>query len=309
MKKLFIIISFFPFVSCQSTVSLERYEREVKDLYEKNRKLQQDISSYQIKETTHSNKILILESRLESLEKIVSKKIDINQELFGNIKNSISKDVKSESFSTINKNDSKVLSDESKIESNPISEYSNDRIDVEEDEEPIILTNSMIAKREEKNSDFNTQKDKNRVKDTVISSPIKKTATKERLSNSLKKRYDDAVALHRDKKYSESIEAFENLIYDYKKTPTSLSDNFYYWIGENYLALNDIPLARRYFLTVIESYPKENKVPDSIYKLGTILEREGKKEESLDRFREVIKNYPNTEASQLSSERVKILSE
>ncbi|MBN2693503.1 tetratricopeptide repeat protein [bacterium] len=305
MRPFFLSLLLLPFVSCQSTVPLERYEREVKDLYEKNRKLQQEISSYQIKDTTQSNKILILESRLESLEKIFSKKEESSKDPFWEIKNSIAKNDKTENFSTSNKNDSKVISNESKIIANPISEYSNDRIDIEEDEEPIVLTNSMIEKRVEKTyEDKSTKIDK-----SVATTSIKKKYKKNSLSNTLKNRYDEALSLHKGKKYSESIEAFENLIYDYKKTPTSLSDNFYYWIGENYLALNDIPLARRYFLMVIESYPKENKVPDSIYKLGTILEREGKNSEALDRYKEVIKNYPNTEAFQLSSERLKLLSE
>ncbi len=220
------------------------------------------MNSNDVKLSNLSNKVLILEAKISELQKTLQN--GIQSKIPTETKETVKIDLKKE-----------------------VEEY----IVTDKDEEPIILTNSMLTKKNGNNK----------------SEDIKDTKIKKYSNEKIKSMYDEALNLFREKKYSESIEIFDELIALHKKRRSSLNDNFHYWIGENYLSLNDIPLARKHFTEVIQKYPNENKVPDCLFKLGNILELESKKNEAIEMYNKVIKDYPDTEASKLSMKQLEVI--
>jgi len=56
------------------------------------------------------------------------------------------------------------------------------------------------------------------------------------------------------------------------------ADNAQYWLGEAFYAQKDYPHALGEFRNVIETYPRGNKVPDALLKVGTAITRSVRRE-------------------------------
>lgn len=73
------------------------------------------------------------------------------------------------------------------------------------------------------------------------------------------------------------------------KYPDSrLTAEVIWWLGEYYYRNNSLSLARRYFYSLIQDFPKSSLVPDAYYALGSIYEAEFNYEEAMDNFKKVI---------------------
>ncbi len=262
--KLIILFCSFAIISCKATVPVEKYNEDIRLLQQNNTKLKNDMNSTDVKISNLSNKLLILEAKISELQKTLQNGPQIK--VASEIKETVKVDLKKE-----------------------VEEYI---VTDTKDEEPIVLTNSMLTSKKNSNDKSEDTKDLK----------IKKYSNEK-----IKSMYDNALNLFREKKHSESIEIFDELISLHKKRKSSLNDNFHYWIGENYLSLNDIPLARKHFTEVIQKYPNENKVPDCLFKLGNILELESKKNEAIELYNKIIKDYPDTEASKLSIKQLEVI--
>ena len=59
-------------------------------------------------------------------------------------------------------------------------------------------------------------------------------------------------------------------------------------VGEYYYRENELNLARRYFSSLIQDFPKSNLVPDAYYALGSTYVEESKYIEAIDNFKKVI---------------------
>jgi tol-pal system protein YbgF len=78
--------------------------------------------------------------------------------------------------------------------------------------------------------------------------------------------YRSALAALRAGKHAPALAAFRRFLVRY---PThDYADNALYWIGECYYDLKEHRSAAREFRGVIERYPRGNKVPDAMLKLG-----------------------------------------
>jgi TolA-binding protein len=125
-------------------------------------------------------------------------------------------------------------------------------------------------------------------------------------------------------RYSEAIEVFKNIVRLYgqdrelsQKAEFEIADCFYqmgneseamtrfkalrakypdseltaetvWWLGQYYYRHNDLGLARRYFLSLINDFPSSNLAPDAYYALGLSYEEEGRHDEALENFRRVL---------------------
>jgi len=105
--------------------------------------------------------------------------------------------------------------------------------------------------------------------------------------------YDRALSAYRSKNYDESILLFQNL--DLSNPPNSLRDNIAFWIGSNYLALEMYDDAILQFETVLNKYPRGNKVHDSRYMLGVTYSKKGETSRAIEILEGALKRNPSAE--------------
>lgn len=110
--------------------------------------------------------------------------------------------------------------------------------------------------------------------------------------------YNAAIALMRDKRFDDSVDAFNQLVVDYPNG--ALTPNAFYWLGELYLAKNELEQSRQSFTQVMNLYPDHRKVPDAIYKLGVVFSLLGDSRRSLELLRRVQTDYPGSSAAGLA---------
>ena len=105
--------------------------------------------------------------------------------------------------------------------------------------------------------------------------------------------YDRALSAYRSKNYDESILLFQNL--DLSNPPSRLKDNIAFWIGSNYLALEMYDDAILQFETVLNKYPRGNKVHDSRYMLGVTYSKKGETSRAIEILEGALKRNPSAE--------------
>ena len=110
--------------------------------------------------------------------------------------------------------------------------------------------------------------------------------------------YNAAIALMRDKRFDESVDAFNQLVVDHPNG--ALTPNAFYWLGELYLAKNELEQSRQSFTQVMNLYPDHRKVPDAIYKLGVVFSLLGDSRRSLELLKRVQTDYPGSSAAGLA---------
>lgn len=110
--------------------------------------------------------------------------------------------------------------------------------------------------------------------------------------------YQQAFTLVRERKFDESVQAFEQFIQTY---PTSDNlANAYYWIGEVKLAQQQLESAKSAFETVVSQFVGHRKRPDALYKLGVVYDRSGDSAAQQSTFKQLLDEYPKSSAAGLA---------
>jgi len=110
--------------------------------------------------------------------------------------------------------------------------------------------------------------------------------------------YQQAFTLVRERKFDESVQAFEQFIQTY---PTSDNlANAYYWIGEVKLAQQQLDSAKSAFETVVSQFMSHRKRPDALYKLGVVQDRLGDSAAQQSTFKQLLDEYPKSSAAGLA---------
>ncbi|MDI9245640.1 tol-pal system protein YbgF [Marinobacter sp. CHS3-4] len=104
--------------------------------------------------------------------------------------------------------------------------------------------------------------------------------------------------IRKDKKFNEAINGLYDFIDKYEEG--DLTVNAYYWLGEVYLAENQLEQAKQAFTIVATRYGDHRKASDAVYKLGVTLDRLGETAEAARRMEAVIRNYPDSNAASLA---------
>lgn len=112
--------------------------------------------------------------------------------------------------------------------------------------------------------------------------------------------YNAAYQLLRERKFDESLRAFNRLLSTYPGG--QYSGNSMYWLGELYLVKNDNERARAQFVQVIDLFRDHPKAPDALYKLGVTYHRLGDKHQALEYLNRVRGQYPQHSAAKLAAE-------
>ncbi len=119
------------------------------------------------------------------------------------------------------------------------------------------------------------------------------------------KQYDAAYQLLKERKFADAISAFQALLADSpggKKAPYCE-----YWLGELHLAStpSDLESAKTHFVRLLTQYPSHGKVPDGMYKLGTVFNKAGDKAKARVTLKRVIKDFPGSQAAKLAKSYLK----
>lgn len=85
------------------------------------------------------------------------------------------------------------------------------------------------------------------------------------------------------------------------------ADNAQYWLGEAYYAQKDYANALAEFRGVVETYPRGNKVPDALLKVGYCYLALGQPEKSRAVLEQVVTLYPKTEPAATAAKRLESL--
>jgi tol-pal system protein YbgF len=110
--------------------------------------------------------------------------------------------------------------------------------------------------------------------------------------------YSAAFELMRARKFPEATAAFNRFVRDYPNS--GFAANSFYWLGELYLAQNNMEQARQSFTQVLNLYPDSQKVPDSLYKLGVVQHRLGDVPRAREYLNRAISQYPGSSAAALA---------
>lgn len=120
-----------------------------------------------------------------------------------------------------------------------------------------------------------------------------------------KKEYEAALALMERKDYRGAIARFQDFL---KKHPESdLADNAQYWIGEGHYALREFDQAILEFDAVRRKYPKGDKVPAALLKLGFAFSELGDKVDARLILQELMDRYPQSEEALKAQQKLKTL--
>jgi tol-pal system protein YbgF len=86
-----------------------------------------------------------------------------------------------------------------------------------------------------------------------------------------------------------------------------LADNALYWVGESWYAQSQWLAAAQTFLRVAQTYPRGNKVPDALYKLGLTYLQLGDDKGAAEVLDQLARTWPGTELGQRAAQRLKLL--
>jgi tol-pal system protein YbgF len=114
--------------------------------------------------------------------------------------------------------------------------------------------------------------------------------------------YQAAYADYATGRYKLAGEAFREFLRHYPNT--EVSDNAQYWIGESLYAQGDFAASIIEFRSVVDNYPKGDKVPAALLKIGIANARLNNGADAKKSFEQVIRKYPRSPEAALAKERL-----
>ncbi|MDX2086633.1 MAG: tol-pal system protein YbgF [Kofleriaceae bacterium] len=114
--------------------------------------------------------------------------------------------------------------------------------------------------------------------------------------------YRSAVELVKTGQYADAVTSLRGFLGKFPRH--DYADNAQYWLGEAFYAQQDFPHALAEFRTVIETYPRGNKVPDALLKVGYCYQALGQTQKSRAVLEQVVTLYPKSEPAALATKRL-----
>ncbi len=119
--------------------------------------------------------------------------------------------------------------------------------------------------------------------------------------------YQKSLRAYNTKKYDRAIRRFKDFIDRYPQHP--LADNASYWLAECFYAKSDFAGAVFLFKKMIAEYPRGNKVPDALLKIGYSYLFLNKPRDAKPFLERVIREYPSQRVSLCAEKKLKQLSQ
>jgi tol-pal system protein YbgF len=118
-------------------------------------------------------------------------------------------------------------------------------------------------------------------------------------SDPVVRQYQAALQHVAGRRFGEALGALDAFLRDHPQHP--YADNAMYWRAEVLYAQRDYVGAERELLELLRRFPRGNKVPDALLRLGFCRERQGDVEGARAYFRRVRAEHPGTVAARLAS--------
>lgn len=106
--------------------------------------------------------------------------------------------------------------------------------------------------------------------------------------------YDSAFQALREQKYDRAETSFKEFLARYPND--ALAGNAQYWLGETHYVRGNYQEAAKIFAQGFQKYPKNNKAPDNLLKLGLSLAQTDKVKEACLTFSQLGMQYPTAPA-------------
>ena len=107
------------------------------------------------------------------------------------------------------------------------------------------------------------------------------------------------------RRYAEAAAGFEKFLADFPTSP--LADNAQYWLAETHYVRGQYAEALPAFRKVLEKYPQSAKLPDALLKVGYCQIELGDRNAARASLQEVMRQFPDTTAARLASQRLSSL--
>src|SRR5262245_53800863 len=114
--------------------------------------------------------------------------------------------------------------------------------------------------------------------------------------------YRAAVDLLKAGHHVEAITALRAFIQHYPRH--DYADNAQYWLGEAFYVQKDYAHALVEFRATLEQYPRGNKVPDALLKVGYCYQAMGQPQKARAVLEQVVTLYPKSEPAALAAKRL-----
>jgi tol-pal system protein YbgF len=114
--------------------------------------------------------------------------------------------------------------------------------------------------------------------------------------------YRAAVELVKSGSKDEAVSALRKFLENHGRH--EYADNAQYWLGEAFYGAKDYKNALMEFRATIETYPRGNKVPDALLKVGYCYSALGQTEKARAVLEQVVNLYPKTEPASLAAKRL-----
>lgn len=114
--------------------------------------------------------------------------------------------------------------------------------------------------------------------------------------------YRAAVELVKAGKTTDAVTALRTFLKNYPRH--EYADNAQYWLGEAFYASKDYQHALVEFRATIETYPRGNKVPDALLKVGYCYSALGQADKARAVLEQVVNLYPKSEPAALAAKRL-----
>jgi tol-pal system protein YbgF len=119
--------------------------------------------------------------------------------------------------------------------------------------------------------------------------------------------YQAAFELIQARKYEDAGRAFRDFLTAFPQSP--LADNAQYWLAETHYVRRQFKDALPEFMKVTTQYPQSAKMPDAMLKIGYCQGELGDKAAARTSLQQVMRQFPDTTAARLASQRLEQLSQ
>jgi tol-pal system protein YbgF len=114
--------------------------------------------------------------------------------------------------------------------------------------------------------------------------------------------FNEAYRAFSNKRYAEAMQGFSRFVKE--QGGHGFADNALFWRGECYLALGKMLEAIGEFERVLARYPRSEKGPSALYRIGFAYDQLRDKERAREYYFKVVDRYPGTDAARRASRRV-----
>lgn len=111
--------------------------------------------------------------------------------------------------------------------------------------------------------------------------------------------YRAALRAFSERRFSDAVSGFEQFVQAHPDHP--YADNAMYWRAEIDFTRRDYSGALARFSRLIERYPRGNKVPDALLRIGLCYERTGRRAQARRVFSRLRRQFPDTVAARMAS--------